>query len=335
MAVSVKVSVALLVFFYTLASCSSGIMPCSKVVLHAWCSASFAQDTAMLYKECERDFSFHESRCRVDEQGDYCGSFSDNLDIVKLASEACLNQTTTTTMTCSNECRQRLQVLKEDMGCCINEVLNTTTIGPANHLRLFEYSLWKTCGIDSPPENCPPSTLAKVPKPKTTGNCRFQEFFLRRFQIECKDSTLKALADDYNAHGCQQVSADLPKACSITEKGVWCVEKFLTNLTSTLSLMNLAQFHCSGNGNCTAECRTALQGIRSNLGCCINNLFNNNYFRLIDTEALFFSVLAKNEVWNRCGVTHRNSCKIKTFSGAWSAKFTWTTVLLLLAQFLY
>ena len=312
---------ALFLLLFTLA-CSNGHKRCSKVALHAWCLANLTQDMARVHFECERDFAFHERRCRVDEQGDYCGSFVDNLDDIELASDACLDQGT---MSCSNTCRQRLQVLRDGIGCCINEILNTT-LGPTNHQRLFEYSLWKMCGINPITEKCPPSRLTKFPKHKITRNCSFHEFFQRRYQVQCRNSTVKFLADDYNAHGCQQVSADLYNTCSITEEGAWCIEKHVANLTSNLMLAKLARSYCSSNGPCTAECRTALQGIRSNLGCCINNLFNNTYMQLIYTETVFSSVLAHYEVWKGCGVTHPCSCQVKTYSGTRSAKFTWTVV---------
>ena len=208
-------------------------------------------------------------------------SFLDSMDDIELAFEACIDPAMTN---CSNECRQHLKVVEDDVGCCINEIINNTRIRPSNYHRLFNHSLWRMCSIDTPRQNCLPSRLTKFPKPKSTRNCSFHEFFQRRYQVQCRSSTLKALADDYNAHGCQQVTKDLYDTCSVTEEGVWCVEKFLSNRDFILDLAYLAHSRCSSNnGTCTAECRTALRDIRSNLGCCINNLFNNTHFELIYT----------------------------------------------------
>ena len=180
---------------------------------------------ARVYLECERNFTFQERRCQVDKQGDFCGSFLDSMDDIELASEACIDPAMTN---CSNECRQHLKVVEDDVGCCINEIINNTRIRPSNYHRLFNHSLWRMCSIDTPRQNCLPSRLTKFPKPKSTRNCSFHEFFQRRYQVQCRSSTLKALADDYNAHGCQQVTKDLYDTCSVTEEGVWCVEKFLS-----------------------------------------------------------------------------------------------------------
>ena len=155
---------------YTVA-CSSAPRRCSKVVLHHWCSSNITLEMARVHLECERDFNFQERRCRVDKQGDFCGSFVDNLDDIELAFEACIDPTMTN---CSNECRQHLKVLKDDVDCCINEIFNTTRLLPSKFLRLFNYSLWRMCGIDTPQQNCPPSRLTKFPKPKSTRNCSFQ-----------------------------------------------------------------------------------------------------------------------------------------------------------------
>ena len=327
-------AVSLIALLFCTVACSSGPGQCSKGVLHAWCSANTTLEVARLYLECEGDFGFLERRCRVNKQGDLCGSFVDNLDDVELASEACIDTTMTN---CSNECRQRLEVVEDDVGCCINEMINNTRIGPRKYQRLFNYSLWSMCGVDTPRQSCPPSRLTKLPKPKSTSNCSFHEIFQRRYQVQCRSSTMKAFADDYNAHGCQQVAKDLYNTCSITEEGVWCMEKPLINNFFILDLADLAQSVCSSNGStCTAECRSALQDIRSNVGCCINNLFNNTYLQLVYTEVIFNSILSRKEVWTSCGVTYPDSCKIETYSGARCGNFTWEVmVVLLIAYFLH
>ena len=142
MTASTKLSAvsALFLLLFTLA-CSTGHNRCSKVALHAWYLTNLTQDMARVHFECKRNFTFHKRRCRVDEQENYCGSFVDNLDDIELASDVCLDQGM---MYCSNTCRQRLQVLRDGIGCCINEIHNTTT-GPTNHQRLFEYSLSRKC----------------------------------------------------------------------------------------------------------------------------------------------------------------------------------------------
>ena len=115
-------AVSLVALLFCTVACSSDPGQCSKVVLHAWCSANTTLEVARLYLECEGDFGFQERRCRVNKQGDLCGSFVDKLDDIKLVSETCIDPTMTN---CSNDCRQRLEVVEDNVSCCINTSTNT------------------------------------------------------------------------------------------------------------------------------------------------------------------------------------------------------------------
>lgn len=282
---------------------------CSKVALHAWCSSNYTRQMASVYYECERDFDFHERRCRVDDRGNFCGSFVDELDTIEKAKSLCLNKTS-----CDRSCYEQLHKLKKELGCCINEMLNGTR-GPTPHRELFNYSLWVNCSLTVPPlQGCSQSTrLTRFPKPEVTKQCSFHEFFQKRYQAQCSNSTMAALARDYDGHDCHQVSKDLYDTCSVTEEGVWCIEKFLKNLTSIIKLFRSARQFCNGVGGCNEGCQEALLGIKTNLGCCINNMFNNSFVQLVYTETSFNSVLAHYEVWKSCGVTHPCSCTVKTY----------------------
>ena len=133
-------------------------------------------------------------------------------------------------------------------------MINTMRIGPTKYQRLLNYSLWSMCGVDTPQQSCPPSRLTNLPKPKSTSNCSFHEFFQRRYQVQCRTSAVKALANSYNAHGCQHVAKDLYNTCSVMEEGVWCMQKLLTNRNFSLTapavapaLQSVAQ-HCRTSG---------------------------------------------------------------------------------------
>ena len=183
--------------FCALVVSSLSLIPkqCSKVALHAWCSADLTESLAKVFLECERDFSFHERRCQVDKQGDYCGSFMDSLRKIEQARVACLNQSAAAF--CSSKCSRLLLALKKDLGCCINEMLNTT-ITSMPHKDLFDYSIWKNCSVDVIPPKCPSSRLTKFPKPQVTRKCSDHEFFQKRYQIQSGNATVKALANETN-----------------------------------------------------------------------------------------------------------------------------------------
>ena len=61
------------------------------------------------------------------------------------------------TATCSDDCRQSIQQLQADLGCCVNTLFNATTFG-YELLNVADMQLWQLCDVETP-EFCRPSFL--------------------------------------------------------------------------------------------------------------------------------------------------------------------------------
>ena len=61
---------------------------------------------------------------------------------------------------------------------------------------------------------------------------------------------------------------------------------------------------------CAPECASLLGTIRNDYGCCINNIFNNTYFRLVDSQNPNSNItgLVNYELWSRCNVIAPQFC---------------------------
>ena len=78
-------------------------------------------------------------------------------------------------------------------------------------------------------------------------------------------------------------------ACTQNSMGKFCTED--TRLKEDIK--NACN---SSNSSCSSECRDLLITIRSELGCCIESLYNNSKVRIYDPISFAYSL------WSTCGV---------------------------------
>ena len=88
--------------------------------------------------------------------------------------------------------------------------------------------------------------------------------------------------------------------CARSSGGVYCGAASLYSSDIATAGQNCSDIINSGfQANCSDECRTALEGLRSSLGCCINIIYNRT-----QTPSYF-----NYHLWLRCGVaTPPKSC---------------------------
>lgn len=300
------------------ASANTTSPQCLEGALNTWCMADQTQDLAEAYYECKKKFSVQEKRCRKNEQGRLCGLIVDHVEELKQAEVACFNQSEY----CSAQCYQLLQQLKDKLGCCLNEMINTTTGGGLKlHGSIVEYELWKNCSLDLPPKSCQPSPLATISAPKVTRTqkCSSHELFRERYKVQCSNTTIQALAYGFDKQSCNQVSRDLINTCTITKWGVWCVEKFFKMLPEIRKPLESIQSYCSGAG-CPRACRKALRKLKDKLGCCVNYIFNNSFFKLIYSNTAYLGRLTiKSGAWSSCELPPPKVCKLRIYNGGASS----------------
>lgn len=327
-----KFSLLKLVVFVLLLSIAKSNKRCSKVVLHAWCSSQSTERIVNAISSCGREYSAHmqEKRCRLNEVGDFCGSFVDYLPDLIRARTLCLGSPSSS---CSDQCRQQLEILRGALGCCINEMLNTTS--PATYLYhpIFAYPLWSMCKIEPVPKACHPSRLSRA-KSKSIMSCTDDMLFQRRYEEACNWTTLQPLLEEYESHNCTEIGEDQINSCSIGEDGKWCVEKVVTNLVYYRGLKAVARAHCLTSKNCSTTCRNSLMALRKLLGCCVNNLVNNTFVKLTITETYFNKDITKDALWRKCGVAHPGFCQVRLFGAARTVHSIWREVLLIIAGLL-
>ena len=81
--------------------------------------------------------------CSMSADGFPCGLFDEIVDLdVESLDLACAGSN----ITCTSECRESLENVTKDYGCCIN-VFNRTSFGPPPSL---SYDVWRSCGVETP-----------------------------------------------------------------------------------------------------------------------------------------------------------------------------------------
>lgn len=297
---------------------------CTEVALRAWCTSDLTESLVEIYYQCENDFSLQEKRCRTNERGILCGLFVNYLKDLKQANLICSNQSH-----CSSQCQQLLEQLKENLGCCFNEMINITS-GPRLYRNIVKYELWKNCSLDPPPKTCQSSPLATFSNPQvTTQQCSSSEFYRKRYQVQCSNTKIKALADTYDRQNCSNVSEDLYNTCTTTSEDMWCIEKFSQTIPTIRQHLQSVQSQCSSH-KCSSSCQNALRQLKAKLGCCASSIFNNSFFKLIYSDFAYIEALVtKSEVWSKCGLPHSETCRIKMYSGSESSLHVTTFALII------
>ena len=281
---------------------------CSKVVLHAWCSAETTHRIIRAWSTCDYDHivPMYEKRCRLNNKGHYCGSSLDYFTELQEAVTECLDGSSTE---CSYSCRTKLEVLHEEIGCCINEILNTTEslwLYPS----LFNYTLWESCNLTTPRLSCLPSPLIRSITTKKM-NCSINEVFEKSRLIACNRSMLQPLLEKYESHNCGAIGEDQLNFCGQDEHGQWCIQKFVSNIQTVLSLISLTIIHCPTTNQCSPDCQISLRALREVMGCCITNTLNNTYVELIFADTYeYFRTYTSYDLWKTCGIPHPGHCEV-------------------------
>ena len=287
---------------------------CSKVVLHAWCSAETTHRSIHTWSSCDYDHivPFYEKRCRLNDKGHYCGSSFDYYTDIQEANTECLEGDKS--MGCSYTCRTKLEVLHEEIGCCINEILNTTKTSWL-YPSLFNYTLWESCNLTTPSLSCLPSPLIRSATTEKM-NCSREDIFEKTELIACNRSMLQPLLEMYESHDCGAIGEDQLNFCGQDEHGQWCMKRFVLNIQTVLSLIDLITTHCPTTNKCSPDCKMSLRAFRETMGCCITNTLNNTYAELIFAESYeHLRNYTSYDLWKTCGIPHPGHCEVM-FSAA-------------------
>ena len=274
---------------------------CSKLAFESICSAdptiyaeqlelaancTDSEAAVVLANQCTRD----------SDSGLYCGALyayvSDFNAILATCSGAMMGGN------CSEDCKNRLIGIRDELGCCINAVVNTTSNPFSFHHPAFASSLWRACGVASATSNCTGElsyTIASSPPPAGL-DCSYREIY------DCNDpdffDNIQRNLDELDAT-CQVFLDHAMDTCSTSEKsGTDCFDYDIE--IDIITYITPIQSSCAVNQQtCSDDCKQNLQQFVDARGCCLNSLYNSTFGAL---SGLNFTFLRDRAIFTQCGV---------------------------------
>ena len=257
-----------------------------------------------VFTECGRDDLGEEvvNNCRTNEKNVTCNEltllipFRNPIEI-----RSCYRDDTydERILSCTAECKEDLETYVNDvLGCCSRSIfedeLNMEYTSIALVSDLIDQCNVSLMGL----EPCTtPSTLSFTPSGATEPSCTRDEVFRRLFAIPCNPDHLEPRVKLSKSCGFP-ANEEPDLACEEGDDGVICVS-YAADRTAISILDQVEQTCIKGANDCTEACRSAVLSFRENLGCCVNNIYNNS---------LNMVYAASYELWSLCGVETVEVC---------------------------
>ena len=125
------------------------------------------------------------------------------------------------------------------------------------------------------------------------------------YRIICEPKCGNPFITFYNRCGLSMFNSVLRSLCSRNNAGGLCYEDFGTLIPDYNSARTSCIPHVS---TCTSSCRSSLNTLGNNNGCCLN-VFNNTVF-----SSNSFSPTLANDLWTNCRVNTPGFCDLQTSS---------------------
>ena len=128
---------------------------CESIFREQLCTNGFGQALADVALRCgiQPIATSFENGCRRNSNGLLCRvatTYTYEVDNIETVCE------TSVTGDCTSECRNSLMMIRDEVGCCINLIFNTTNRNPA----AFNNTLWTNCGVEPVTETCSSSAIS-------------------------------------------------------------------------------------------------------------------------------------------------------------------------------
>ena len=288
---------------------------CSRVTLEAYCKTSWGaaanRDTLDVAVRCNSTqwARYVANQCSRDgDSGAYCGEATVYLqDIYRILSD-CAQPIANKSASCSSECARRLETIRNDLGCCINAILNDTDGIFTFSLPVFTYSLWKNCGVAPISSVCELSDVFQAPYfqtvlQSTASNCSFDELQSKILAVTCAHSEMilftAALTKEVDCDDYIQFYQD---SCSLDAKGKFCLA-IPTEGADIINFITPIVKNCNSTTSCSFNCKTSLDRFQSSRGCCVNAIYNSTFAEVMGLNSTTFQILADNHLFKLCGVS--------------------------------
>lgn len=264
------------------------------------------QELVELNLQCNQTQAALDSQdsCFQNSMGLFCGRASSfigrNVNVLDIEAE-CLPAASS----CTDLCRSLLVEISSELGCCINRSFNRST-NSLYRPEIFEFSLWSSCGVETV-SDCPGNNAIVLPETMVDPECNSSVSFIRASTIGCTEEfiqpVLDILADDGN---CETLEGMLLDRCGINEEdGRHCFEL----LNPLLTGFRAASSSCSNDTTtCSPNCRSALETLSNNTGCCLNDFFNSTTALVNGPEPFLTS-----QFWSVCGIETPGFCVVQFF----------------------
>lgn len=229
----------------------------NDVIISSACQMGSWQEVVNIILSCGDNEAAKSSArvCDINSDGEYCG-INQNDDMISNARIQCSSNSES----CPMECANALQALQDNFGCCINSNFNTSDSTD----RIFNNTLWSQCGVETVGE-CESTITVNIPM-SNTFECTEEELNDRIVRFQCT-SIFDAILD---VEGCKSDANGFIDICRFNSQQEFC--SLTTDVSQQLDPI-LAQ--CTANQqSCSGGCRTALETLRNDLGCCVNLLYN-------------------------------------------------------------
>ena len=272
---------------------------CQGISQDQLCNNGLLQEGADLALRCNlasAAVSIQDS-CRRNSDGLYCSLAITYINEVNNIEASCA---TALTSSCTAQCRNLLMLIRNELGCCINLVFNSTAnvfFSPEP----FNNSLWTTCGVAPVTETCSSSPISLDTTIDIDPNCDFAE---EGVELICTRRFLEPIFDTLEDAGdCQAYLGAVMEGCGVNEEGERCALQ-----SSLVSQFTQAQDACNlTDTTCTEGCTQALEDFSDVGGCCVNNLFNGSLAGIAVPRYDFLS----SEFWSNCGVDTLGTCEVR------------------------
>ena len=274
---------------------------CDEVIYDEVCTNGLLQGYANLLQQCNepRFAEYLQKLCTPNSQGKYCG-YVDILSLRANIEKACHVPRST----CSQECEEILTNVRNELGCCV-ATLNDTT-DP------FSYSLWKRCSIENVSEPCQAESTITMTSLEQDPLCDgiWSSIYLRRLysSIICRKQYVEELRDRLRGmQGCEDhvLIQDLQDVCRANAAGQHCEAEL-----SMFSQATMASASCGDASECNSDCAMALGSIADTTGCCFNEEYNST-----SNSGVTFDWMSY-EFWSECGLKPLEVCEEKLTSHA-------------------
>ena len=262
------------------------------------CNGTVGQQLVDTYTSCgyNQVAQMEVNNCGV-LNGEFCFEISERVHHYRVAvNSLCFDEYGKPS--CSTGCQEALHTFRDKVGCCINNLYNASD-EPIFNDRSASNLLWTGCDVEPLGGFCA-STLA-YRETHETKICVREEVEYRRSLMECSPDYGQAFADLFRGCGYSSLLRYFVNVCGVNADERYCFE--FVNDGSGAPAAALVQDKCveAMDRGCPLACQVVLDDFRRQLGCCVNNLYNqeeNSYFGTTSPA-----------LWKTCAVQRPAFCK--------------------------